>query len=116
MRKRIKYLWLPQEIPEEMRQEVKRVCPHCSARVYLEGKAFLDGPAGNGPAGGAPAPAPGPGAAAASAAQNEEPAAKRARLAADCVAKLAQARALLDVGALEQAEFDRLKADLLGAM
>ena len=134
MRKRIKYLSLTVEIPEEQRQEVKRVCPHCSARLYLEGKAFLGGPAGSAsaggapspagspPAGGAPAPAPARGApssgaaAAASAPQSEEPAAKRARLAADCVAKLTQAKALLDAGALQQTEFDRLKADLLGAM
>ena len=121
MRKRIKYLVLTVEIPAEHRQEVKRVCPHCSARLYLEGKAFLDGPQGGAPAGGAPAPAParaapGPGAAAAPASETEGPAAKKARLAADCVAKLKEAKTLLDVGALEQAEFDRLKADLLGGL
>ena len=37
MRKRIKYMHLTYQIPEEQRQEVVNVCAPCSARLYLEG-------------------------------------------------------------------------------
>ena len=36
MRNRITYLRLGVTIPEEKRQEVLKMCSHCSARVYLE--------------------------------------------------------------------------------
>ena len=111
MRKRIKYLALTSQIPEDNRTEVRDVCPHCSARVYLEGKVALDSPPGSASCAAAPACA---GQAAFTA--PEQPAEKRARLAAECVHRLQQAKVLLDCGALERAEFDRLKADLLGGM
>ena len=44
MRKRIKYFTLHWQIPEEKREEVLRVCAHCTARLYLEGKPLLDSP------------------------------------------------------------------------
>lgn len=113
MRKRIKYLTLTRQIPAEHRQEVRQVCAHCSARVYLEGKAPLPAPA---PVAPAAAPAPAPAAPMGPPAAPDEPAAKRARLAADCVQQLKQAKDLLDCGLLQPEEFEQLKGRLLGAM
>ncbi len=105
MRKRIRYLVLKFPIPEDMRQEVLRVCPHCSAKVYLEGRCVLDQgvapPAA--PARLAPQPPP----------QNNEPSPKRPRTAKDCLQELKGLKELLDNGALSQQEFADLKARLL---
>ena len=111
MRKRFKYLQLTYQIPEEQRQEVLQVCPHCSARLYLEGKPLLDNPAAAAPVNLQQGPSP-----AAAAAPAEEPAAKRARLAADCVQQLKQALDLWEQGVLQQSEFEDLKARLLAGL
>jgi len=77
MRKRIKYFTLPWQIPEEKREEVLRVCAHCTARLYLEGKPLLDSPSA--PAQGVPAlPAAPP-------SSSDAPLAKRRRTVAECV-------------------------------
>ena len=36
MRKRIMYFTLFYQVPVYQRQEVVKVCPHCTARLYLE--------------------------------------------------------------------------------
>jgi predicted nucleic acid-binding Zn ribbon protein len=36
MRKRIMYFTLFYQVPVDQRQEVVKVCPHCTARLYLE--------------------------------------------------------------------------------
>ena len=41
MEKRINYVRMEYAIPEAERQEVLRHCGHCTARLYLEGRAFL---------------------------------------------------------------------------
>jgi hypothetical protein len=106
MRKRIRYLHLRFPIPEEMRQEVLRVCPHCTAKLYLEGKTVLDQGAGALP--------PPPGAAPAQpAAASEEPRAKRPRTAQDCLQELKDLKELLDSGLLTPEEFANLKSRLL---
>ena len=100
---RILYRYLQHEIAEEDRQEVTTYCGHCTAKVFLEGKATLDTPR----AAGARHPADRP--AEASSAR----AAKRQRTAVECVAELRELKALLDGGALTQGEFDGLKARIL---
>ena len=104
MRKRIMYFTLFYQVPEDQRQEVVKVCPHCTARLYLEGRPLLDnppnssvqasGPAALGLSGSAPHP-------------------KRVRLTDDTVRQLKDAKDLLDVGCLTQAEFEELKAKVL---
>ena len=44
MRKRIKHFTVQWQIPEEKREDVLRVCAHCTVRLYLEGKPLLDSP------------------------------------------------------------------------
>ena len=104
MQKRIRYFSLARQIPEHLRQEVLRVCPHCTAKLYLEGKslakAALAAPLGLGPS---PLPA----------SSSSEPRPKRQRTAKDCLKELREAKELLDEGVLTKAEFDKLKADLL---
>ena len=41
MQKRIEYVHLKYSIPEQERQEVLQHCGHCTARLYLEGRAQL---------------------------------------------------------------------------
>jgi hypothetical protein len=101
MRKRIVYFTLCHTIPEESRKEVLRVCPHCSARVYLEGKALLDCPiASHSPSldtvlGGEGRPA------------------KRQRSRSECFKDLRELKSLLDDGVVTQNEFEKLKANLI---
>ena len=77
MRKRIKHFTLQWQIPEEKREEVLRVCAHCTARLYLEGKPLLDSPSAL--AQGVPElPAAPP-------SNSDAPLAKRRRTAAECV-------------------------------
>ena len=98
MRKRIKYFTLVHEIPDDHRQEVLRVCPFCSARLYLKGKANPVAPQ--------PVP-PTP------FQQGAEPSGKRRRTAAECVQELKDLKTLLDSGALDAEEFTELKARLI---
>ena len=100
MRKRVTYLILKKSIPEEQRQEVLRVCPHCSARVYLEGKALLDISV-------APAILLGP------TVSDALPPAKRQRTVTQCIHELKELKTLLDAGAVSQSEFEKLKSELL---
>ena len=103
MQKRIKYFRLTWQIPEGEREEVLRVCAHCTARLYLEGKPLLDSPAGS--AGAQPQtrlPA-----------NADEPAPKRPRTASECVRELQELKALLDSGLLSKQEFADLKGRLL---
>ena len=99
MQKRVNYLGLTYEVPDEEREEVAQVCGHCSARVYLEGQDHLDA---NNRYKRQPQPH-----------GLEQPPAKRQRAAQDCVAELLSLKALLDNGALSQGEFSDLKARLL---
>ena len=98
---------MTRQIPEHKRQEVLRVCAHCTARLYLEGKPLLDSPS-----------ARAQGVAAASAAAASAPSsggrpAKRPRSAAECLVELRDLKLLLDNGALTQGEFADLKGRLL---
>ena len=104
MRKRIKYYTLVHEIPEHLRQEVLRVCPHCSARLYLEGKATSVGDSLT------PAPSP---LTPAPSQQGGELAFKRQRTATECVQELKDLKALLDSGVLSNDEFINLQERLL---
>ena len=77
MRKRIKHFTLQWQIPEEKREEVLRVCAHCTARLYLERKPLLD--SSSALAQGVPAlPAAPP-------SSSDAPLAKRRRTVAECV-------------------------------
>ena len=96
MRKRIKYFVLQHPIPEEKREEVTRVCPHCTARLYLEGKTTLDAAPAH-PTLEAQQAEPNAGFA--------QPPAKRPRTAAECVNELKDLKGLLDSGALTPEEF-----------
>jgi hypothetical protein len=107
MRKRIKYLTLTHQIPEEQRKEVLAVCPHCTARLYLEGKELLDNPAAQ------PLADRLASAASVQRTTSEGPAAKRQRTAADCVQELLGLKSLFEAGVLSLAELDDLKAKLL---
>ena len=100
MRKRICYLEMTHEILEEEYQEVKKVCGHCSAKLYLEGRVAFYSPETE-----TQRPP-----------QQEErgqPAAKRPRTAQECVGELVALKGLLDAGALSEAEFTNLKTRLL---
>jgi hypothetical protein len=103
MRKRIKYLTVTHQIPAEQRKEVLAVCPHCSARLYLEGKELLDNPAAQ----------PLADLASVHHTTSEERAAKRQRTAADCVQELLGLKSLFEAGVLSVAELEDLKAKLL---
>ena len=110
MRKRIMYMHLGQQIPEENLQEVLHHCGHCSAQLYLEGNGHRPLPAGRNRAlsNTAAAPAVPP--------QVEmlaEPPQKRRRTVQECVQELKELKELLDQGLLEQAEFADLKGRLL---
>ena len=98
MRKRIKYFTLVHEIPDDHRQEVLRVCPFCSARLYLEGKAnhAVHEPV-------QPTPLE----------HSAEPLGKRRRTVAECVQELKDWKAFLDSGALDAEELPELKARLI---
>ena len=98
MRKRIKYYTLTWQIPEHKRQEVLRVCAHCTARLSLEGKPLLDSPSAS-----AQGVAAASAAAAASATSSGGRPAKRPRSAAECLVELRDLKLLLDNGALTQA-------------
>jgi hypothetical protein len=112
MRKRIRYFKLSYQVPEDQRQEVVKVCSHCSARLYLEGKALLDHPTSS--SGQASDPASlGP---SSSALFTSAPPPKRVRLTDDTVKQLKDAKDLLDLGVLTQAEFQELKAKVLSAV
>ena len=106
MRKRIKYFTLRHEIPEGKRQEVLRVCPHCTARVYLEGRATLDNRQETLLA--SPCTPPSQPSFLANG-----PDAKRARTATQCVQELKDLKLLLDSGVLTAEEFSNLKGRLL---
>jgi hypothetical protein len=103
MEARILYRHFQYSIPEDERQEVTRHCGHCSARLYLEGRAWLDG----GRRASAPAVADGP------ANLSAEPAPKRQRTAQECLAELRELKELLDGGLLTTEEFADLKKRLL---
>lgn len=117
MRKRIDYLHLPVQIPEERLQEVLKHCGHCSARVYLEGKPSGAAVAPPAPALAQPASAddrtalapPTPDTAAAAG----PPPLKKRRTASECLEELKELKFLLDQGLLEPAEFTDLKRRLL---
>jgi len=102
MRKRIKYCTLQWQIPEGSREEVTRVCPHCTARLYLGAAPLLDNPA-----------APAQAVAAAPPSCSVARAAKRQRTVAECVPELRNLKNLFDVGVLTEEEFADLKARLL---
>jgi len=103
MRKRIRYLQLLHSVPEEEREEVERVCGHCSARVYLEGRDFLDAD-NNWKAPADPL---------ASHAAGQPPPAKRQRTAQECVQELLDLKGLFDAGVLTAEELKDLKGKLL---
>eukprot|EP00959_Pyramimonas_sp_CCMP1952_P461573 9481807-Pyramimonas_sp.AAC.1 len=97
MDRRIRYFFCTYTVPTEERQEVLKHCAHCTARLYLEGRQTLDAPAAEPaeppPAGAAPGGSrPGP--------EGGQPAPKRARTAAECVAELVAMKGLLDNGLL----------------
>jgi len=98
MRKRLDYLHLTVQIPEDDVQEVLEHCGHCSARLYLEGKNAQVSPTPP---------------AAAAAPQAALPPAKRRRTAAECLQELQGLKVLLDDGLLDQTEFTDLKKRLL---
>ena len=100
MRKRIRYLTMSVDIPDEQREEVLHHCGHCTARLYLEGRATLDAPRPP------PPPLPPPLA-------DDQPQAKRQRTAQECLQELKDLKQLLDVGALDLEEFTGLKTRLL---
>ena len=102
---RILYRYFTYTIPEHEREEVTHHCGHCTAKLYLEGKAVLDAPQ-------APALAEAPGSSAGPSADSE-PAPKRQRTAATCLSELRELKELLDSNLLTQAEFSDLKARLL---
>jgi hypothetical protein len=104
MRKRIKYITLTYQIPEEQRKEVLEVCPFCTARLYLEGKELLDNPTAQQLADNLPSAQRG---------TSDELPAKRQRTAADCVQELLGLKTLLEAGVLSLAELEDLKAKLL---
>ena len=101
MRKRVKYLELFHEIPEEQRKAVKDACAHCSARVYLDGRDVVEA------VGAAQASSFSSGSAA------EPRAPKRPRTTADCLKELMDLKALTDAGLLSAEEAQALKAKLL---
>lgn len=103
MQKRIKYFRLTWQIPEGEREEVLRVCAHCTARLYLEGRPLLDNPASSSSA---PLSVGPPN-------NRDEPSAKRPRTASECVRELQELKTLLDGGLLSQQEFSDLKGRLL---
>ena len=112
MRKRILYFKLFHQIPEDQRQEVLRVCPHCTATLYLEGKALLDNPTSSaGQSSDAASSAP-----SSSALFTSAPPPKRVRLTDSTVKQLKDAKDLLDLGVLTQPEFEELKAKVLSAV
>ena len=76
---------------------------HCTAKLYLEGRAFLDHGASLSP----PVPL------GTLAAASGEPSAKRSRTAAECVRELQDLKELLDAGLLSSAEWGGLKARVL---
>ena len=110
MRKRIRYLHLTVTIPEHLRQEVLRVCPHCTAKLYLEGRATLDRPAAQAPLQNLAAEPP---PALLLGAPSSEPAPKRRRTAAECLKELKELKELVDAGVLKDDEFENLKQRLL---
>ena len=101
MRNRIRYFHLHYQIPPAARQEVLRHCACCTAKFYLEppGATLPDIPTrlGEPTSSGASSASP----------------AKRPRLAAECIQELQQLKALLDAKVLSEAEFQRLKQQLL---
>lgn len=107
MRKRIHYLHLTRPIPEDQRKEVLQHCGHCSARLYLEGKASFQRPF---PFQQQPSPLPRsplvPD-------ERREPGAKKRRTVQDCLQELQDLKQLLDAGVLSQREFSDLKERLL---
>ena len=109
MRRRILYFTLHWQIPEDKREEVLRVCAHCSARLYLEGKVLCDSPNSSASSSSA--------AAGTAAAPNHTggPFAKRQRTAVDTVTELKHLADLLSAGLLSRGEFEGLKAKLLEA-
>ena len=128
MDKRIEYVRLEYAIPEAERQEVLRHCGHCTARLYLEGRAFLaTRPVGRITTKRPEVPLAAGSMATGSSAMavlpvgsgtgiSQAPAQKRPRTAASCIAELKDLKALLDAGALTEEEFQRLKQQLLAAV
>ena len=142
MDRRIRYIFLQHGVAPDEREEVTRHCGHCTARLYLKGRAGPNNP----PALAAPAadvapmsspwrrlrpaslsaPSAPPLQDAASsssarpaalaepgaAASSEQPA-KRRRSASEVVHELTQLKALLDAGAVTLEEFTTLKEELL---
>ena len=127
MEKRLQYVPLAYSIPEEARQEVLRHCGHCTARLYLEGRAWLAVPplrrlssktpdaevraaaggTARGTANNAVLPrGHGP-------SSSETPERKRQRTAGSCIAELKDLKELLDAGLLTADDFQRLKQQLL---
>ena len=108
MHKRIRYLELIHEVKDEDRQETSAVvCGHCSARVYLEGKNFLDAANNYKPPQRQPSQLRDP------PSGLQGPAPKRQRTAQECVAELVDLKLLLDSHVLTPAEFKDLKERLL---
>ena len=99
MRKRIRYLTLQWQIPEDRRQEVVQVCSRCSARLCLEGKPFLDQPAGSHAATSALV------ASQVEAGTSAGPPAKKPRTAAEVVKELTDLSVLLGEGLVSREEF-----------
>ena len=93
---RFLYRYLPEAIPAWERQEVTHSCGHCTARLYLEGKAFLDNSVRRAPQLTASQPVP-----------------KKQRTANDTLKELQELKELLDAGVLTSQEFDNLKTQLL---
>ena len=114
MRRRIKYMVLDWVIPDTQRQEVLNPCGHCTARLYLEGRAVHDGGPALALAPRRPTPPDNhPRATDAAATASAAPAAKRPRIAQECLQELKDLKQLLDAGVLNAEEFAELKARLL---
>ena len=126
MQKRNKYVALTYSIPPAERQEVLQHCGHCTARLYLEGRAQLavaparrlssktslpTSSAAKSSVSRRSAEASNP--AEASAASSRASPVKRARTVASCIQELKDLKALLDAGILSSAELEELKAKLL---
>ena len=113
MGKRIDYITLTAQIPENEREEVLQHCGHCTAKLFLEGREQLDRPPTHRVRGKkrplSAAPAHSPPVQLATHAQRSQ----QLQSAQTCLAELERAKALFDAGVLTPAELQALKRRLL---
>ena len=113
MGKRIDYITLTAQIPENEREEVLHHCGHCTAKLFLEGREQLDRPPTHRVRGKkrplSAAPAHSPPVQLATHAQRSQ----QLQSAQTCLAELERAKALFDAGVLTPAELQALKSRLL---